>query len=168
MTQGWKVTNLNAHNAAQIGAPPKSLWKPSKPDITGRGKWVMSQDTTLDSLVCSCGACTMGCVIGSALIALSDGIVSNEEIAAVTGCKMIGIDGARILSAAIVRRRYPFGMPEWVWKVQGDEDLEWVLTHYLFSSRVAYREAQETCEMYKGARRYRLEGKVTYHVPSSW
>ena len=75
----------------------------------------------------------------------------------------------RRLAHIIVSRRYYFEMPSWLWDVTPDEDLEWVLTHYLMGSTVAYKEACETIEMYKGARRYRLQGKVTYHsVSCDW
>lgn len=67
------------------------------------------------------------------------------------------------LATVIVDRRYWFEMPEWLWAITPDSDLRWALTHYLMSSTVAFREAQETERMYKGARRYKLGGKVTYH-----
>jgi len=156
---------LSALSVAATGVPLRSHANISKPEVMARGQWLMARDTTLGSLECSCPMCMTGSAIGSAhlQIALSDGIVSQEEIDAVCACNMSGIHGARILSAAIIRRRYVFDMPQWVLNIQGDEDLEWVLTHYLFSTRVAYVKAQETCKMYKGARRYKLDGKVVYH-----
>lgn len=85
------------------------------------------------------------------------------------GDQEVTLSECREVAHIIVSRRYFFDMPQWLWDVQPDENLEWALTHYLLSSTVALEEAYETIESYKGARRYKLDGKVTYqHVPCDW